>query len=314
MNGPLQAMMAICLQSVGQVLYSYFLPGVPEPLFVLGSFLFTAIALNIKSGFTFAIARRDCRLLVQNNLYTAITYLCFFFALRRLDPSVVVAIDTGVALVVGAICDSVQRRAWPSSRRLIICAGIVAACILLGARQFGNAGHASLDLAVWVAILATAITGASSALTMSVCAELAAKGWSRSQIVSQRFYLTIAATLVWCLLFRDSIHVTGGFHALSMAAVVTLAGVLMPMLLLQSAINSSGPFTVLVCMSVQPFISLLLSTSSRLQVFDARTLAGIAIVSALVVYDVVADQPQPRRKRQRTEEPPAMVSTPTSPA
>lgn len=293
--GPFQAMAAICLQAVGQVLYSYFLSGIPEPIFVFGSFLLTALILNLKSGFS--MPRRDYDLLIRNNVYTAITYICFFFALRELDPSVVVAIDTGVALIVGAACDSVKRRAWPTPRRLAICAGILVACVLLGARQFEGVGHAGLTRAsIWIAMAATAVTGASSALTMSVCAELAERGWSRSEIVSQRFYLTLCATLAWCLLFSDSFRVPVDSHTLGIAAVVTLAGVMLPMLLLQSAVQLCGPFAVLVCMSVQPFISLLLATSARLQTFDWRTLAGIAIVSVLVVYDVAADRPVLRRK------------------
>ena len=295
-NGPFQAMAAICLQAFGQVLYTYFLSGIPEPVFVFTSFLLTALILNLKNGFS--IPRRDYALLIRNNVYTAITYICFFFALRELDPSVVVAIDTGVALIVGAFSDSIKRRAWPTARRLAICAGILVACVLLGARQFDGAGHNGLTrLAIWIAMAATAITGASSALTMSVCAELAERGWSRSGIVSQRFYLTVCATFVWCLVFPDAFHLSVDGRTIGIAAVVTVAGVMLPMLLLQSAVQLCGPFAVLVCMSVQPFISLLLSTSAKLQAFDWRTVMGIAVVSVLVIYDVAADRPAPRRKR-----------------
>jgi len=297
--GPFQAMAAICLQALGQVLYTYFLSGIPEPLFVFGSFLLTALILNLKNGFS--IPRRDYALLIRNNVYTAITYLCFFFALRELDPSVVVAIDTGVALIVGALLDSIGRRAWPTPRRLAICAGILVACVLLGARQFDGAGHNGLTrLAIWIAMAATAVTGASSALTMSICAELAERGWSRSGIVSQRFYLTVCATFVWCLMFPDAFHMPVDGRTIGIAAIVTVAGVMLPMLLLQSAVQLCGPFAVLVCMSVQPFISLLLSTSASLQAFDWRTLMGIAAVSLLVIYDVAADRPAPRRSPRTT--------------
>lgn len=294
--GPFQAMAAICLQALGQVLYAYFLSGIPEPVFVFGSFLLTAVILNLKDGFS--MPRRDYALLIRNNVYTAVTYICFFFALRELDPSIVVAIDTGVALIVGALCDSVKRRAWPTPRRLAICAGILVACLLLGARQFDGAGHGGLSrVSIWIAMAATAVTGASSALTMSVCAELAERGWSRSGIVSQRFYLTVCATLVWCLLFPDAFQIPIDGRTIGIAAVVTVAGVMLPMLLLQSAVHLCGPFAVLVCMSVQPFISLLLSTSASLQAFDWRTAVGIAVVSVLVIYDVAADRPAPRSKR-----------------
>ncbi|NRO98488.1 hypothetical protein GWC77_21425 [Paraburkholderia sp. NMBU_R16] len=294
--GPFQAMAAICLQALGQVLYTYFLSGISEPVFVLGSFLLTALILNLKNGFS--MPRRDFDLLIRNNIYTAVTYLCFFFALRELDPSVVVAIDTGVALIVGALSDSIKKRVWPTPRRLAICTGVLVACLLLGARQFDGAGHPGLSrLSIWIAMAATAVTGASSALTMSVCADLAERGWSRSAIVSQRFYLTVCATLAWCLVFPDALHIAIDGRTIGIAAIVTVAGVMLPMLLLQSAVQSCGPFAVLVCMSVQPFISLLLSTSASLQAFDWRTAVGIAVVSALVIYDVAADRPAPRRER-----------------
>jgi drug/metabolite transporter (DMT)-like permease len=309
--GPFQAMAAICLQALGQVLYTYFLSGIPEPVFVFGSFLLTTLILNLKNGFS--MPRRDYDLLIRNNVYTAITYLCFFFALRELDPSVVVAIDTGVALIVGALSDSIKRRAWPTPRRLVICTGVLVACLLLGARQFDGAGHAGLNrLSIWIAMAATAVTGASSALTMSVCAELAERGWSRSRIVSQRFHLTVCATLVWCLALPDSLHIAVDGGTVGIAVVVTLAGVMLPMLLLQSAVQLSGPFAVLVCMSVQPFISLLLATSANLQTFDWRTALGIAIVSLLVVFDVAADRSAPRRKRAIASAPTQLASGTTT--
>lgn len=283
MSGQFAVILGLLLQSMGQVIYSTYLLAIPEPVFVFLSLLLIIVTLFMTARF--GVEKKGWWLVLSNNFLTAITYLCFFFALRLLQPAVVVAIDIGISLVTGALVANVVQRSFPNLQRVIVCVGISLGCLLLVVWQFRpGAGEGFL---VWLAVAASVAVGVSSALTVEVCTKLAALGWSRSAVVSQRFYLTLLLTFMLCRLNHTSVIPTDS-KVLFLIVGVTLLGELIPMLLLQTAMSRIDPLTVLVCMALQPFMSFGLSFFSPIHSFDWRIFAGISIIAAFAVFDVVA--------------------------
>lgn len=283
MSGQFAVILGVFLQSAGQILYTTYLLAVPEPVFIFLSLLLVAAILIV--SVRFGLPRTGWWLVFCNNLFTAISYLCFFFALRLLVPAVVVAIDIGVSLITGAVIVSLGQRSFPNLQRLIVCAGISFGCLMLSVWQLGpvSGGH----LVLWLAVLASVAVGVSSALTVEVCTKLADKGWSRSAVVSQRFYLTLVLALFICIANHTSVT-TVNHKILLLIVGITLLGELTPMLLLQTGMSRTDPLTVLVCMSLQPFISFGLSFFSPIYSFDWRTFLGISVVAGFAVFDVIA--------------------------
>ncbi len=279
--------LSVGLQSFGKVLYGTFLTGISVPLFLLLSFCLSA-------GVFLAIARlrlpRDGRRdLLLVNLWTAVTFVSFFFALKHLPPAVLAAIEIGMSLIAAIAIVSVQQRAWPATTRVVVCAGIIAGCALLSFAEITAALSDPNPEMVVTAIVASAATGLASALCAIGSKKLAASGWSPSTVLAHRFYLTIAIAAVW-LPFAETEIALPDAEKLALIGLVGFVAILTPMLLLQIAIQRSDALTVLICLAAQPILSFVLSIPSPAYDFDVMTLLGVGVVTAFVALDIVGQR------------------------
>lgn len=107
--------LGMVLQASGKALYGTVLTSVPTPLFVAVGITLTAavfltlIRLRLPSQGRFT--------LVLLNLWTAISFISFFFALKHVPPAKFASIEIGTGLLTAVALAGIQSRAWPSTTR-----------------------------------------------------------------------------------------------------------------------------------------------------------------------------------------------------
>jgi drug/metabolite transporter (DMT)-like permease len=281
--------LAVALQSAGKVLYGTWLAGISTATFLLASFCVTAAVCLCAARFR--LPRGGLRHIVLVNVWTALAFVAFFFALKHLAPASVGAIEIGAAVLVAVIAESVSARAWPRRSRVVVSAGIVAGCAVLALAEFRGAGGAPAASAwplVGLALGASVLSGVASARMAASFKALAACGWSSASILAHRFYLTIVVALVWLL--SSGGDLVPSAQALPAVLAVSAIGVLLPLLLLQFALRRADTSTVLICAAIQPVVSFAFALLSPAYDWSGATLAGVLIVTAALMLDVRAQR------------------------
>jgi drug/metabolite transporter (DMT)-like permease len=293
--GPVIAIAAIALQSIGKVLYGEHLDGVSTALFMLiGALAATTLFLAVTR---FRLPEGGRRLMLANNVWTAVAFLAFFFALKELPAGTVAAAEIGISLIAAVVMSSIGAAARPHWTRLVACTGIAAGCALLVGVELADAVEDGTAHTLWPALLACLVTGIAGAFTVVVAGQLSAIGWSSPAVLAHRFYLTIAATSVWVLVDKVEMPTVG---VAGTALAVCAIALLLPMLLMQIAIRRVDALTVLVCMAFQPILSFGCALVLSGYAWDALAFAGVATVTLFACFDVVAShrlqaQPAPAR-------------------
>jgi len=290
--------LAVLLQSTGKVMYGTFLAAIAPAQFLLVSFCIVAgVFLVVARG---RLPPGSRAAIVAVKVWTAVAFICFFYALKHLSPAAVGAIEIGIAVLVAVAAAAWQRRKRPAGRRpgatkLVVCAGIVGGCALLVPVELERAAAASWHTVF--ALVAAAIAGAASTLIIGSFRKLAGSGWRPASILAHRFYLTIAVALVW-LSFEGGAGSAGSLalpaptDMLTIVAVAAI-GVMLPLLLLQFAVRKTDGLTLMICMALQPVLSFMLSMLSPAYQWQPVTLAGTLIVAGALLFDVFAGRRKP---------------------
>ncbi len=289
MIGPLLAIAAVALQSAGKVLYGDHLDGVSTALFVL---VVTVAAIVLFMPAThFRLPRTGWKAAVANNVWTAIGFIAFFFALKHLPPATVAATEIGVSLVTGIAATSWAGRAWPHCKRLAACAGILVGCTLLAGLALTDTGP--VTTMVWAALAASVVAGVAVAFTVTCSRQLMGEGWSMAAVLAHRFYFTMAAALAWVVLDGGVLPTgvtTGAILAILAIGAISL---LVPMVLMLFALRRIDALTALVCSASQPMLSFAFSLASPEYSWDLLSMLGVAIVTAFVGFDIAANARKP---------------------
>src|SRR5215475_9583937 len=157
--------LAVLLQSTGKVMYGTFLAAIAPAQFLLISFCVVAgVFLAVARGRLPAGSRAS---IVWVNVWTAVAFICFFFALKHVSPAAVGAIEIGVAVLVAVVAASWRRRGGqsggrPGAAKWVVCVAIVGGCALLVPVELERAAAASWHTVL--ALIAAAIAGAASTL------------------------------------------------------------------------------------------------------------------------------------------------------
>ncbi len=194
-----------------------------------------------------------------------------------------------MSLLTAIALASVQSRAWPRRVRVLACAGILAGCMLLSWTEIVVSTSERASALVWIAIAASAATGITSALSAITSKKLATSGWTSASILAHRFYLTIALALIWLPMEQQTMAIPPR-GALALMATIGVIGVLIPLLLLQTALRQTDALTVMICMAAQPILSFALSVPSPAYDWNTLTLLGVLLVTLFVALDVHAQR------------------------
>lgn len=276
---------AVFLQAIGKVTYGTWLAAFPSPLFVFVSFTLTAVFfLGFSRG---GVGERAWGTLVLLNVATALTFLCFFYALKLIEPAIVGAVEIGIGPVLAVLLTLMLTGARPSSTRVVVCVGILCGCGILAAAALQGSGFASFGLSAWFGLGASAAAGLGAVLITMASKSLIGKGWQFGAVLAHRFYLILPISLVLSLATGvDGVEWSGGL--ITSLVVVSIVGVLAPLYLLQVGIGKCDPYTVMVTMSALPVLTFAIEGFSPLYTWSWLTAFGLAVVTAFLLIDVLA--------------------------
>lgn len=289
------------LSSGNEVFVANRLQVVDPPLLLLVVFSVTAcgfLVTQVKRSAAFLVElradRRDVALL---NVFSALTWIGYFAALRSVEPAVVTTVAAAVGPVLTIMLTPLLRSGSPVARTEVVAAvGIVAALLLLVASAVTGrsaVGHAPITTQV-MGLAASLLAGLAIVLTVLYSKRLYDRRWTPASVMASRFWLLIVAAGV-------AVPLTGPPPPISAAdgltiVVIVVAGTIAPLYCLQLGIERVDPVLVAILVSLVPVFTLLL------QSFDARlhlsppSAVGVSLATVLVVVAVVL-----RTRRQQQE-------------
>ncbi len=283
--GRLAVFSAVFLQAIGKVAFGTWLADFPSALFVLISFTLTA-------AFFLSLSRKGAGELAWGpiallNISTALTFLCFFYALKLIEPAIVGAVEIGIGPVLAVVITLLLSGIRPTKLRTLVCAGILAGCGVLAVAAQKGTGLAVEGGNAWYGLGASAAAGLGAVLITMASKALIGRGWKFGAVLAHRFYLILPLSLI--LAFGSDLSTIEWSGALVVSLVfVSLVGVLVPLYLLQVGIGRCDPYTVMVTMAALPVITFILEGFSPVYSWSWMTGLGLLIVSLFLLLDVVA--------------------------
>lgn len=275
---------AVLLQAVGKVAYGTLLHAFPSPLFVFVSFLLTAAVF-------LGLSRRGAvgwpwRPVIVLNIATAVTFLSFFYALKRIEPAIVGAVEIGVGPPLALLMAWSASGIRPGPQRLLVCAGILAGCAVLSFGALHGSGFAAMGQQAWLGLAASLAAGTGAVMITVASKELLERGWQFGAVLAHRFYLILPLSLA--LSFADGVPAIDWSTGLVLSVLaVAVIGVLAPLYLLQVGLGRCDPYTLMVTMAALPVLTFLFEGFSPRYDWSWTTAVGLVIVTAFLLLDIV---------------------------
>lgn len=258
--------------------------------FSTSTLAFCALTLIRDSG-SLAALWHEPRTLVWMNVTTAVAWICYFFALKHLQPSIVNTLHSGAGpLTVIVLSGSGIHIAKPSriSRAEYLClAGLAGALALLW--WVVLAGHSGLSTADWrTSLLSLAlllVSGSSITVSLLLSKRLNERGFSADTITAGRYLLIIIVALGVTLVDRGSSGIAS-VHEVAILLAATTVLIVLPLYSLQLGIAHTAPLTAQVIRSLGPVFVFVLEFADRRIDYSPLTLVGIALYS---VFSIAAN-------------------------
>lgn len=275
--------LAVALQSLGKVLYGTFLEGVAVSFFLFISFGLTALVFIVRAGPT--PPRTGRAILVGLNISTAVSFICFFIALKHLSPAAVASLELGAALAAAIVLARIRDGLALRRERVVCCAGMIGGCLLLCMAEMRMLSPEEGTAATVLAFGAAGLAGVTSTLSARYAKELSSLEWTSADVLAHRFYATLVIAIVW-MGFEELPLSLPEAREIPIIILVGLIGILAPLLLVQIALRRTDTLTVMICCAIQPLLSFLIAIPSPAYDWDAITLLGVVCVSLCLAFDV----------------------------
>jgi drug/metabolite transporter (DMT)-like permease len=259
--------------------------------FVASTIIFTAIPL-IRKPAAFAKLRGQLATVLLVNMTTALAWSCYFFALSRLEPSVVNTVHSGMApLTVVALAAFGARIAKPQAVGWVEYAaytGIALALAALGwvvlSDRSGMAGGGTASLLGLGALL---VSGASITVSLLYCKRLQDRGVSAEVVTAVR-YLLLIAVAAGAVIHGDGFRGVGSLPAGATLALLATVLIVLPLFAFQVGIGLTAPLTANELRALGPvFVFALQQLDGRLH-YSAPTLICILAYSVAAIVGNVA--------------------------
>jgi len=283
--GRAMIVLAVLLQAIGKVMFGTWLAAFPSPFFVLISFALTTAFFLLLSRQ--GAGERAWGHLLLLNASTALTFLSFFYALKLIEPAIVGAVEIGIGPILAVLISLALTGERPSALRVVVCAGILAGCAILGVAALQGSGFASFGRNAWLGLGASVAAGIGAVLITMASKSLLNRGWKFGAVLAHRFYLILPISLMMTL-GTDSAAVEWSGSLVAALLVVSVVGVLAPLYLLQVGIGRCDAYTVMVTMAALPVLTFIIEGFSPLYSWSMPTAAGLAIVTGFLLLDVLA--------------------------
>jgi drug/metabolite transporter (DMT)-like permease len=230
----------------------------------------------------------ELRDLAVVNLASAGAWGILFYALQYIEPAVVSAIIAAVGPLLTIVSYAMVR----SGDRVLASdvwtgAGILAAVLLLiwttGTGEAIAPGAGAF--AVWSSLAACLVSGAAVVATTVYSKRLYLAGWTPARLMAHRFYLLILlalADMVWRGVDP------GQQLAQHWPVIVTMAvaGIALPIYILQFGIKLSSPVEVAVIIAMTPVFILVFQNFDDRLAFNLASVAGVGLVTFFVIANI----------------------------
>lgn len=255
--------------------------------FSISALGFGTIAL-VRAPQDFATMRAEWRAMLWMNATTALAWLCYFYSLKHLQPSIVNTLHSGIGpLTVIAL----SALGWhitkpdPVRRAEYVCyAGLAGSLAFLWwVVLAGRSGLNVTDLTVNLTALALLIvSGACITVSLLLCKRINERGVGSDSVTAGRYILIILVALATVLLDdrRTGIATLNEWIILAVAASVLIV---LPLYSLQVGIARTAPLTAHVIRSLGPVCVFALELIDGRIGYSRLTLLGIAFYSLLSI-------------------------------
>jgi drug/metabolite transporter (DMT)-like permease len=286
------------LNAINQVYYAKYVQEISPFTFTFVSFFVTSITFNVISLFSKKnknsirrLSSKDRMNFISLNGWTAIIFICFFFALKYVEPAIVSAIEIGVGPLLALFIGKwLYPQHTASKVEFLIGIGIlIGSIVLFWASLTGHSGieMISIDLTV-KGLIASTISGIGAVLAAIYSKRLSDSGWSSTQILAHRFYAILPITAILALI-QDSLYLTVLENG-KWILFITITGVILPLYMLQIGIRFCHPFFVMITTTLVPVFTFIF------QLFDPRikwsntSLIGIVLILFFALLSVISEK------------------------
>jgi drug/metabolite transporter (DMT)-like permease len=232
--------------------------------------------------------REDLPCVMWMNLTTAIAWICYFFSLKHLQPSIVNTLHSGVGpLTVIALAGLGIHIARPSPLRRMehLCyAGLalslagLAWIVLSGQSGLPSRGGGTEALGLVLLV----VSGASITISLLFSRRLNERGISPDGVTATRYILIIAVTIATLAFHRDAAAMPAVGDA-AMLALATSLLIVLPLYALQAGIARTTPLTAHAVRSLGPILVFALELLDGRVGYSAPTLGCILAYSFFAI-------------------------------
>jgi drug/metabolite transporter (DMT)-like permease len=258
--------------------------------FSTSALVFCAVTL-IRDPWGLAGLRRELSAVFWMNVTTAVAWICYFFALKHLQPSIVNTLHSGAGpLTVIALSSLGIHFAKPSriSTAEYLChAGLAGSLIFLW--WVVLSGHSGLPLAHWRTSLTSLalliVSGTSITISLLLSKRLNERGLGADAITAGRYLLIIIVALGVTL---TDLHGSGiaSLQQFQILLAATTVLIVFPLYSLQLGIAYTAPLTAQVIRSLGPVFVFALEFADGRIGYARLTLLGIVLYS---IFSIAAN-------------------------
>ena len=217
------------------------------------------------------------------NLVTAISWICFFLALKYTEPAIVGAIAFSIGPALSCIYEFFKHReikkigliSWSSSL------GIILGCFLLGYSSIS--GHSAFSggesTTATLGTLLAFISGVGMTLNTYLAKHLSQSELNSQDITAFRFLLLTLVTGIWTFLI-GKIYEISNLNFLFGMIGVSIFGIIIPMSLIQIGIKRVSPRLTTILLSLTPSVTLIFELLDNRLKLSAYSTGGIILVFA----------------------------------
>jgi drug/metabolite transporter (DMT)-like permease len=286
--GPGLVLLFAVSQAFRDVYLAHVFQGIDLFAVVLLAFSISAIGFGtialVRAPQEFATMRSEWRTMLWMNATTALAWLCYFYSLKHLQPSIVNTLHSGIGpltvIALSALGWHITKPSPVRKAEYVCYAGLAGSLAFLWwVVLAGHSGLAVNDLAVNLTALALLIgSGACITISLLLCKRINERGVGSDSVTAGRYILIILVALAAVLLV-DSPSGIASLNEWIVLAVAATVLIVLPLYSLQVGIARTAPLTAHVIRSLGPVCVFALELVNRRIGYSSLTLFGIALYS-----------------------------------
>nr|WP_241391679.1 hypothetical protein [Yersinia frederiksenii]ULG19789.1 hypothetical protein 49p1_00071 [Yersinia frederiksenii] len=284
------------MSAAKEVAIGHVVQNIDPNLLVFLSFGFVILIFNADVIWNFPSFAKGWQIFFNNfreiallNLETALAWGCFFWAVRYLEPAVVSAVTVGISPFFSQLF-GIER---DNNRNVVIRVffSSITSLFLLIATYLGFSAMGEVSLGTFlVGTLLCGLGGAAIALVTSRSRRLYKRGYNPFDLMRTRFVLLVCISGLATFIFDEFGAEPRTF---SLAGIIAIFGISIPLLSLQKGLERCGSTTALLIISCAPGFTWLFQLFDPRLHYSTSTVVAIGALFLIACWSIVSEQKQP---------------------